>query len=142
MTSKRSGFTLIEMLVVVAIIGLLASVVVVGVGGARQRARDAKRIADIRQIQNMLENYYSTNNAYPTALNLLPSVPTDPLDATKSYGYSGSAQTYILGTCLENDRPAGTGSVAEMLVLTNLTTNCTNCNQAAPGNLKVYCVKS
>jgi len=138
--NNRSGFTLIEMLVVIAIIGLLASVVVVGVGSARQRARDTKRIADIRQIQNMLENYYASNNKYPAALTSLPSEPTDPLDASKTYGYSSSGdQTYLLGTCLESDRPAGTGSVTDALAITNYGT-C-NCNQTATP-LKVYCVKT
>ena len=51
---KEKGFTLIEMLIVVATIGLLASVVLVGLGSFRSRGRDARRIADIRSVQNSL----------------------------------------------------------------------------------------
>jgi len=61
----RKGFTLIELLVVIFIIGLLASIVVVSVQAARTKARDAKRVADLKQIQNALESYNNANNQYP-----------------------------------------------------------------------------
>ena len=62
---SQGGFTLIELLVVIAVIGLLASVVLVALNGARLKARDAKRIADLSQISKALELYYNTNNSYP-----------------------------------------------------------------------------
>jgi prepilin-type N-terminal cleavage/methylation domain-containing protein len=52
---EKKGFTLIELLVVIAIIGLLSSVVLVSLGGARQKARDARRNSDIRQISLAME---------------------------------------------------------------------------------------
>jgi prepilin-type N-terminal cleavage/methylation domain-containing protein len=66
---KRSykGFTLIELLVVIAIIGLLSTLAVVALNSARQRSRDAKRVADIRQIQTALELAFSETSAYPVA---------------------------------------------------------------------------
>ena len=63
------GFTLIELLVVIAIIGILAGVVVVNVGSARAKARDAKRISDMKAIQTALEMYYNDNGEYPTTAN-------------------------------------------------------------------------
>jgi prepilin-type N-terminal cleavage/methylation domain-containing protein len=63
------GFTLIELLVVIAIIGLLSSVVLASLNTARMKARDAKRMADIRQIQNALELYYDVHGYYPTSDN-------------------------------------------------------------------------
>ncbi|MBY0294116.1 prepilin-type N-terminal cleavage/methylation domain-containing protein [Patescibacteria group bacterium] len=65
-TKKGSrGFTLIELLVVIAIIGLLSSVVLASLTAARARARDTRRVADLIQVRNALESYYSSNGAYP-----------------------------------------------------------------------------
>jgi len=62
---REKAFTLIELLVVVSIIGLLASIVVVALGGSRSEARDAKRIADLKQIRNALELYFNKYGYYP-----------------------------------------------------------------------------
>jgi type II secretion system protein G len=64
---KTRGFTLIELLVVVAIIGLLASVVLASLNTARAKARDTKRISDIKQIQTALALYYNTYGQYPSS---------------------------------------------------------------------------
>ena len=61
----NQGFTLIELLVVIAIIGVLASTVLASLNTARQKARNARRVSDLRQISLALELYYDTNNAYP-----------------------------------------------------------------------------
>lgn len=56
---KQKGFTLIELLVVIAIIGLLSTLAVVALTSARAKARDAKRISDVKQIQTALELFFA-----------------------------------------------------------------------------------
>jgi type II secretion system protein G len=63
---KSKGFTLIELLVVIAIIGLLATIVLVSVSSSRQKAKDARRVSDLRQISLALELYAEDNGRlYP-----------------------------------------------------------------------------
>ncbi len=62
---KQKGFTMIELLVVISIIGLLASIVLVSFPGAMKSARDARRKSDISQIKTALEVYYEVHGVYP-----------------------------------------------------------------------------
>jgi prepilin-type N-terminal cleavage/methylation domain-containing protein len=66
MIQTKKGFTLIELLVVIAIIGILSSIVLVSLGGAKEKARDARRESDIRQIVSAQNMYYDSNEAYLT----------------------------------------------------------------------------
>ena len=67
---NKKGFTLIELLVVISIIGLLSTLAVVALSNARTKARDAKRIADIKQFQTALELFAVDNNGnYPEDLS-------------------------------------------------------------------------
>ncbi len=70
---KRRAFTLIELLVVIAIIGMLSTVAVVALGPARAKARDGKRIADMRGIQTALETFYSLRDSYPAVPTCVPT---------------------------------------------------------------------
>lgn len=109
--NKNRGFTLIELLVVVAIIGILSSVVLSSLNGARSKARDAKRVADLKQIQLALEMYYDSNGSvYPSSLSALagdelPVVPVDPQN-TGSYVYTyvglPGCTSYHIKAVLEN----------------------------------------
>lgn len=117
MKKNEKGFTLIELLVVIAIIGLLATLSVVALNTARVKARDARRVADIKQIQTAVEMFYDTNSSYPTSTAILtasgymsafPSNPTPRNDApcpNSDYVYSGSATTYSIGYCLSSSSP-------------------------------------
>ncbi|OGF27179.1 hypothetical protein A2331_00365 [Candidatus Falkowbacteria bacterium RIFOXYB2_FULL_34_18] len=62
------GFTLVELLVVIAIIGLLSTFAVVSLNEARLKARDARRLADVKQMMTALEIYYSSCGRYPSAV--------------------------------------------------------------------------
>ena len=63
--TQQKGFTLVELLVAVGIIGVLASVSLVSINSVRAKARDAKRISEIQQMQKGLEAFYSNNGSYP-----------------------------------------------------------------------------
>ncbi|HXK38549.1 MAG TPA: type II secretion system protein [Candidatus Paceibacterota bacterium] len=65
-SSSHRAFTLIELLVVVSIIGLLSTLVVVALKNVRNKALDARRLADMRQIRTALELYYDKFNTFPT----------------------------------------------------------------------------
>lgn len=67
---KSRGFTLIELLVVIAIIGLLSSVVFASLNSTRGKARDARRLSDMKQMQTALEFYYDKYDRYPDSDNL------------------------------------------------------------------------
>ncbi len=62
---KSTGFTLIEMLIVVAIIAILSGVAFTGIRGAQDKARDARRIANLESVRVYLENYSSKCGHYP-----------------------------------------------------------------------------
>ena len=75
MKNNKPGFTLIELLVVIAIIGLLSTLSILALNTARARARDAKRIADVKQIQTALEMYYNDTSDYPDNASITPGLP-------------------------------------------------------------------
>ncbi len=119
---NKKGFTLIELLVVIAIIGILATLAVVALQQARKNARDAKRIADVKQMQTALELYFNDWQAYPATVTatgsissgttvymaIVPSAPTPPdgdeCTATSnpySYTLTGTdSGSYTIGFCL------------------------------------------
>lgn len=83
----KNGFTLIEILIVVAIIAILASVVLVGLGPTQEAGRDARRISDLSEAQNGLELYYNKCGFYPGALGNT-QCPAVTLGATGATAYT------------------------------------------------------
>ncbi|EKD53171.1 MAG: hypothetical protein ACD_61C00122G0004 [uncultured bacterium] len=83
---KNKGFTLLELLVVIGIIGVLVALATVAYSTAQQSSRNARRKQDLVAVQNALEQYYSDNSfKYPTdgtcqaaIANMKSSWPVDP----------------------------------------------------------------
>ncbi len=113
--NNKKGFTLIELLVVMSVIAILAGIVLVSLRGFREKARDSKRIAELKQIQNVLEIYYTSEGTYPATLDVLEAasaqtgvakLPKDPVTkANYLYGVDNptAPQSYVLGATLEKD---------------------------------------
>jgi type IV pilus assembly protein PilA len=135
----QKGFTLIEILVVVAIIGVLSSVVLASLSTARMKSRDQSRVAEIIELRKAIEFYYSERGTYPpyayatspylgddcgyqndwcdletTLAPYINGIPRDNLGTAlnRRYLYKSNAPytTYGLGVQLEGST---TGSVAD-----------------------------
>jgi prepilin-type N-terminal cleavage/methylation domain-containing protein len=155
----NKGFTLIEMLIVVAIIGILAGVVLVGLGPVQRGGRDARRIADLRQVQNALELYFNKCGYYPgtaapttcpgfsqittwdnlrtalTGSNIgVNQIPNDPT-AGRNYLYAtnSTGSSYVLGAQLEDSgNPALRNDIDSFVY---------GINCGDPANDTVYCIQ-
>ena len=131
--SATRGFTLIELLATIAIISLLSSVVIASVTVARQKSRDAKRVAEVAQIGRAFELYYDGHQSYPSTTpagyagsdagiqelvtaELLPTVPTPPPGIDTTYHYRGIYVTGA-GTLAECDGAAPSGTVCDSFEL-------------------------
>ena len=120
------GFTLIELLVVIAIIGLLATIIAAPIQNARKKARDSKKIAEVKAVQLALDQYAEANAGqyprgigylYPTYMPLIPSFASTSLTTVNDrdkFAYTpyqaagtgisigGLTFAYHLGVHLEN----------------------------------------
>ncbi len=125
--NSSRGFTLVELMIVVAIIALLSGIVMMNFGSTRGRARDAKRISDMSHLQLALELFFDRCNSYPdivsgttiidefyecptnssvtlrTYIAQVPAPPSSPTFDQADYMYqiNTSKTDYILYTQLE-----------------------------------------
>jgi len=105
------GFTLVELLVVISIIGLLSSFAVVSLNTARAKARDALRKGDMAQIRTALNLYYDNNLRYPTSVDCDNFVADPaPYGATRD-DVGANCYTTVLGAALTGGTRPYLGSI-------------------------------
>lgn len=85
--AKQNGFTIVELLIVIVIIGILAAITIVAYNGIQERARTTTIQSDINQVHKLIELYYAKNGEYPVT------------DTTRITGGSTSATTYTDAGC-------------------------------------------
>ncbi len=98
-SSGEAGFTLVELLVVIVVLGVLASVVVFAVGGISGKSKGAACKSDVATVQTASDAYYALNNAYAADIpalvtaNLLKSAPVTTNGYTIGYAASTGVVT-------------------------------------------------
>ena len=85
---KWRAFTLVELLVVVAIIGILATVVVISYSGAQKKARDARRKSDVNTISQAAQLFFTDNGTYKISMKTV-------VNGTTGAGYNGTSQGWF-----------------------------------------------
>lgn len=111
MPIKTRGFTLVEMLIVLGIIGVLSGIVLESTSVARAKSRDTKRLSDMKEIQLGLALYFDVNRVYPASLATLvsqryiPELPNDPNGSSYEYLSASPYSTYCIGVKLESTIP-------------------------------------
>ena len=144
--NSGKGFTLVELMVVIGIIGILSGIIVTNLTSSKSKSRDARRVSDVNQIQLALEQYFDRCGQYPiptgtsnaqislTAQNGCPSgitfgsyisvIPGDPVSAAQ-YGYIANSATfptdYILHATLESSNNAQQNSYSETVRAATVT---------------------
>ena len=100
----KKGFTLVELLVVIAIIGILSTLSVVSLNSARAKSRDARRLSDIKQIRTALDMYYDSSSTYP--LSCTTTLGTGNCACLTSVGWTNTSTTNCTGTIFMQKVPS------------------------------------
>jgi prepilin-type N-terminal cleavage/methylation domain-containing protein len=115
---KKNAFTLVELLIAIAIIGVFTTIVIGSVSSSKAKGRDVQRITDMKQIQLALALYFDNNRTYPGDLSSLvdngdymSSIPVDP-QTGDPYEYQSLSpfRTYCIGVTLEGEVPGDDAS--------------------------------
>ena len=123
---KNKGFTLIEIMIVIAIIGLIAVLILVAISSSRDKAADTKTISTMDDVKTAVEMYYSSNGTFPSALDEAGMLQyfNSELPDNVNYLVTGARTCYVLQTKLER------GSGSELLDKTGQIDDATACGEA------------
>lgn len=103
---KQQGFTIVELLIVIVVIGILAALVIVTFTGVQQKARNTERQTDVKAIHGQLEAYTAQNGKYPTLTELNDvtwrTANMKGLDPEALKDPRGSAQTLVATAAANN----------------------------------------
>lgn len=104
--NRSKGFTIVELLIVIVVIAILATLVIVTFTGIQQKARDSQRQTDINALNSHLAAYFASNGYYPTLANLQDSswISTNMkgLDPQALLDPKAAATATIQGTAANN----------------------------------------
>lgn len=94
---SKSGFTIVELLIVIVVIGILAAIVIVAYNGVQSRAENSKTISGVNQSVKLLRMYKEINGAYPsTGATQYVCIGTGYQSATCTFNSDGSASAVDL----------------------------------------------
>ncbi len=121
---RQDGFTLVELMVVLVIIGLLATIVIINVLPAADRAAVTKARADIATLEQAIEIYRLDNQRYPTAQeglqalvanHYIPRLPEDPWHRPYRYALPGpGGKPFLVASWGADGREGGSGNDADI----------------------------
>jgi len=135
----KKSFTLLELLIAIVILGVLSALISGNFITSLKKGKDARRKADLEQIQRALEMYYEDKRIYPNSINFggklcetqfcnsnekvyMQKVPNDP-NNSYTYQYQSDGNYYRLFSCIENNLDKGPGVKQDGYS----DTNCGNC---------------
>lgn len=147
----QSGFTLMELMIVMVILSILAAIVMGNYATSTKRGRDNRRKSDLRNIMTALETYYNDKGSYPLGVNgvmtgcstgdsqpcnwggqftdtkgtlYMVEIPQDPIE-TQQYYFVSDGQAYKIYAKLENAQDTGTGVKQDGYIGTNCSQTST-----------------
>jgi len=104
---KKKGFSLIELLIVISIMAILASLALSAFSTARKQARDTQRKSDLTQYKTALESYYTAKNSYPVSASLIsPDVSNGGVGESIFAANSTFSSSYMGSSVLQGVNPA------------------------------------
>ena len=121
----QKGFTIIELLIVIAIIAILAGLVLNNFQGAQAKARDTQRVTRINAIHSKLEEFYNEGNGYPAAAQTTANFPGIDANAVKDPRGGTLTSTIVADAAAMNSEAAPTSGSGNEFKYVTYPTGCT-----------------